>query len=1204
MATSKKRPLSERELSSEENHARKSRAKSECSVLDSSLISEDSLNSTRISTTESLREEKDVGQNVRVVARVRPLSAKELKEQAGEAIRVNAQSSTIVLDKNRTFEYDAVFDPTLSQREVYERTAGDTVKSNIFKGFNVTILAYGQTGSGKTFTMGTSGGDQAVNQEKCAEQEKDDEKMEPSIVPPGEGDGIIPRAVFDLFLTRNQMKKGTERVKVEMSYLEIYNEEARDLLCTDPSKQNTLHIRDSKTDGVYVQNLSWEEVSSPDQVAERMESAASRRATASTHMNAVSSRSHAICTLRVTIAPLTDIDDDDEDGSEEIRAKLTLVDLAGSERIKRTGAEGSRLKEGININKGLFVLGQVVASLSEIGQQGQDVGNHLHVPYRDSKLTRLLQDSLGGNSRTIMVACISPADSNVEESINTMRYAQRARNIKNSAVRNTVASALSVVEITALRRENQMLKLQVLQLQTRLDIGHASSQVPGEPSETTMIASCSESSEGIACNNIAGLNVSKLEILTKFRAKCAWQDSRIEQLESECRSGAKDALTASLKADRAQVQLEELLALTKMQNLNLPSQFISNTEKRDLVQQLRNEVSDLKSQLYQSRSDAAVTLAMAAAIVAGDGNLSTVEELALLEQNTDSIGPENTEKDDDRKLAAELVAVSGGIEQKEAMAEKLMKERDLQESMRSHFEGALNSLQQEVESLTAELQTIQGKVSKKRNATDVEPEDKVRARIRGLESRINELNDKAVEHKKSLRRADEAEKKCAKLAEEIQVDKKLRATLQRKLKEESEERRSEKKTAQLQAARMLRDSQKLKLELQKVKDAAARQATVLKRKSAEAVCRQKKIAEQQRKRNLASSMRSQLSSSNIGREDLLAWLDREIEASLERLHTKDQIEEQKALLEDAIEKRNELISASAIDTASGRALESEIDVRTSIINQLESNRNDYHQMFPASSGSSSTESHQFQEAAIWNSLSRSDLKALFPIAFETIATLKCEMAKIQSRHSEVLAKACGRAVVDEKRRGEEQLMQLKLENLETMSSLLETTKAAVEHKVRGLSVSDTVANPSTQSAVDIDEILNTYLDGCNIVGAKVKEDLADIMSRQEGMEKLVNNMAHELIARNEKNANSKKNRKQGGQKANNVREHVEETFDELAFEEVENEVVDPSDDSDWSPDTPARKKLKSNPLEECKQKTMPVVPPPSKDASSDAKKFG
>jgi hypothetical protein len=226
----------------------------------------------------------------------------------------------------------------------------------------------------------------------CTDSDDESESGKPQKM-----DGIIPRAVYDLFKT---IGKDTNRIiTVDMSFLEIYNEEARDLLSEQQGESN-LYIRENSEGGVYVQNLTWKQVSSASGVAELMNEAASRRVVASTQMNAVSSRSHAICTLKLIISTV-----DHAGNKNDIQSKLTLVDLAGSERVKRTRAEGDRLKEGININKGLFVLGQVVSCLSEIGQQTST--SSMHVPYRDSKLTRLLQDSLGGNSRTIMVACVS-----------------------------------------------------------------------------------------------------------------------------------------------------------------------------------------------------------------------------------------------------------------------------------------------------------------------------------------------------------------------------------------------------------------------------------------------------------------------------------------------------------------------------------------------------------------------------------------------------------------------------------------------------------------------------------------------------------------------------------------------------------------------------------------------------------------------------
>lgn len=262
-----------------------------------------------------------------------------------------------------------------------------------------------------------------------------------------ENDGVIPRAVKDLF--DNIQSKCDSNAHVELSYLEVYNEEIRDLM--NPNGDSSqLRIRETLDGEVYVRGLQAMSVGNPGEIGKLMEEASKRRVVASTKMNATSSRSHAICVLKIK-GVLED--------STKFQSKLTLVDLAGSERIKKTQAKGDRAQEGININKGLFVLGQVVSALAE-----QRPRFKRKPPFRDSKLTRLLQDSLGGNSRTIMIACCSPADFNLEETINTLRYATQARNIKNTATANVVQQ-ISQEEAMKLLRENQLLKQQVAEMQ-------------------------------------------------------------------------------------------------------------------------------------------------------------------------------------------------------------------------------------------------------------------------------------------------------------------------------------------------------------------------------------------------------------------------------------------------------------------------------------------------------------------------------------------------------------------------------------------------------------------------------------------------------------------------------------------------------------------------------------------------------------------
>mmetsp|Transcript_1073 Transcript_1073/g.1580 ORF Transcript_1073/g.1580 Transcript_1073/m.1580 type:complete len:677 (+) Transcript_1073:52-2082(+) len=379
--------------------------------------------------------------NVRVVVRIRPMSSKEVDRGCNESIMemeteygLETSGPEVLQVKGadkKWYEFDSVLGKKHSQKDVYERSgAFKAVTEDIFNGFNVTLLAYGQTGAGKTFTMGAFGGDP-------------------------EYAGITPRAVDDLFETIQSKCDG--QGKIELSYLEIYNEELRDLINDktpkNPEKKSSvqLKVRETMNGEVYVSGLIAKEVNSAEEIGKIIEKAAGRRVVASTAMNAVSSRSHAICSLKITGVL---------DSGEKFSSKLTLVDLAGSERIKKTGATGSRQLEGIHINKSLMTLGQVVSNLA-------DARSKRKPPYRDSKLTRLLQDSLGGNSRTIMLACVSPADYNIEESSNTIRYATSARNIKNTATQNMVKQ-ISQEEALKLQRENQLLKQQVAELQENL----------------------------------------------------------------------------------------------------------------------------------------------------------------------------------------------------------------------------------------------------------------------------------------------------------------------------------------------------------------------------------------------------------------------------------------------------------------------------------------------------------------------------------------------------------------------------------------------------------------------------------------------------------------------------------------------------------------------------------------------------------------
>ncbi|XP_073507336.1 kinesin-like protein KIF3A isoform X1 [Phyllobates terribilis] len=336
--------------------------------------------------------------NVKVVVRCRPLNEREKAMGNRMAVNVDEIRGTIAVHKvdsmnepPKTFTFDTVFGPDSKQLDVYNLTARPIIDS-VLEGYNGTIFAYGQTGTGKTFTME---GVRAVPELR----------------------GIIPNSFAHVF-GHIAKAEGDTRFLVRVSYLEIYNEEVRDLLGKDQTQR--LEVKERPDVGVYIKDLSGYVVNNADDMDRIMTLGHKNRSVGATNMNEHSSRSHAIFTITIECS------EKGADGNIHVRmGKLHLVDLAGSERQAKTGATGQRLKEATKINLSLSTLGNVISALVD--------GKSTHVPYRNSKLTRLLQDSLGGNSKTMMCANIGPADYNYDETISTLRYANRAKNIKNKA---------------------------------------------------------------------------------------------------------------------------------------------------------------------------------------------------------------------------------------------------------------------------------------------------------------------------------------------------------------------------------------------------------------------------------------------------------------------------------------------------------------------------------------------------------------------------------------------------------------------------------------------------------------------------------------------------------------------------------------------------------------------------------------------------
>ncbi|CAK5081673.1 unnamed protein product [Meloidogyne enterolobii] len=351
---------------------------------------------------ESLINSKGEVENVKVSVRCRPLSKREKEigfvqsivevDYTGKSILVS--SSNGQSDLLKCYQFDEVFGPDSCQSDVYNCIARPVVE-NVLEGFNGTVFAYGQTGTGKTYTMS---GDPNIGEQ-----------------------GIIQYSFAHIF--NHIAESGHEkRFLVRISYMEIYNEELRDLLVrTVPGAVHSyLEIKERADVGVYVKDLLSVTVSSADQCMRIMQLGNANRHTGKTSMNEQSSRSHAIFTITIECSEII------ADGKQLLtQGKLSFVDLAGSERQSKTNVVGEQMKEATKINLSLSTLGNVISALAD--------AKSTHIPYRNSKLTRILQDSLGGNSKTCMIANIGPAAYNYAETISTLRYASRAKRIQNMA---------------------------------------------------------------------------------------------------------------------------------------------------------------------------------------------------------------------------------------------------------------------------------------------------------------------------------------------------------------------------------------------------------------------------------------------------------------------------------------------------------------------------------------------------------------------------------------------------------------------------------------------------------------------------------------------------------------------------------------------------------------------------------------------------
>ncbi|KAG0238950.1 hypothetical protein BGX31_003141 [Mortierella sp. GBA43] len=517
--------------------------------------------------------------NIKVVCRFRPQNALEIREGGQPIINFDDDGQSVKVDSKEYpggFTFDRVFPWESKQKDVFEYSIS-TIVDDVINGYNGTVFAYGQTGSGKTFTM-----------------------MGPSI-DDEETKGIIPRIVDRIFSSILAAPSTTE-FTVKVSYMEIYMEKIRDLL--NPINDN-LPIHEEKSRGVYVKGLFEVYVSSISEIHEVMRRGGSNRMVAYTNMNAESSRSHSIFVVTISQKNLVD-------GSVK-SGKLYLVDLAGSEKVGKTGASGQTLEEAKKINKSLSALGMVINALTD--------GKSTHIPYRDSKLTRILQESLGGNSRTTLIINCSPSSYNDAETVSTLRFGTRAKSIKNKAKINQELSAAELKillkkvksealtytqyiaalegEVTSWRNgiavpKSEWASMEKIQSGVGLPPlssvpGHMAAQDPSRPSTPAVVLDTDERDDFLRREN--ELQEEILEKDNAIKENQLAMDKLKDKLKEEIASLEEQN---SLKLDALKLQLEKATHDNREGTITVES-------LREVNEDLSKQVDELKEKLTEMR---------------------------------------------------------------------------------------------------------------------------------------------------------------------------------------------------------------------------------------------------------------------------------------------------------------------------------------------------------------------------------------------------------------------------------------------------------------------------------------------------------------------------------------------------------------------------------------------------------------------------
>nr|XP_019592037.1 PREDICTED: kinesin-like protein KIF21A isoform X14 [Rhinolophus sinicus] len=829
--------------------------------------------------------------SVRVAVRIRPQLAKEKIEGCHICTSVTPGEPQVFLGKDKAFTFDYVFDIESQQEQIYTQCIEKLIEG-CFEGYNATVFAYGQTGAGKTYTMGTGFDVNIIEEEQ----------------------GIISRAVKHLFKSIEEKKHTAIKsglpppdFKVNAQFLELYNEEVLDLFDTTrdidaKNKKSNIRIHEDSTGGIYTVGVTTRTVNTESEMMQCLKLGALSRTTASTQMNVQSSRSHAIFTIHVCqtrMCPQIDAENATDNKVisessemsefETLTAKFHFVDLAGSERLKRTGATGERAKEGISINCGLLALGNVISALGDKSKRAT------HVPYRDSKLTRLLQDSLGGNSQTIMIACVSPSDRDFMETLNTLKYANRARNIKNKVMVNQDRASQ---QINALRSEITRLQMELMEYKTgkRIideegvesinDMFHENAMLQTENNNLRIrIKAMQETVDALRTRitqlvsdqanqvlaragegneEISNMIHSYIKEIEDLRAKLLESEAVNENLRKNLTratarspyfSGSSSFSPTILSSDKETIEiidlakkdLEKLKRKEKKKKKRLQKLEESNREERSVAGKEDNTDTDQEKKEEKGISER-------------ENNELEVEEGQEVSDHEDEEEEEEEEEDDieggessdesdsesDEKAnyQADLANITCEIAIKQKLIDELENSQKRLQTLKKQYEEKLMMLQHKIRDTQLErdqvLQNL-GSVETYSEEKAKKVKSEYEKKLQAMNKELQRLQTAQKEHARLLKNQSQYEKQLKKLQQDVMEMKKTKVRLMKQMKEEQEkarltESRRNREIAQLKKDQRKRDHQLRLLEAQK-----RNQEVVLRRKTEEVTALRRQV---------------------------------------------------------------------------------------------------------------------------------------------------------------------------------------------------------------------------------------------------------------------------------------------------------------------------------------------------------------------------